>query len=298
LGFGDCFIFFIFNYKKIINNNLKIFTFTKFDKQIALFFFKKKRILNFFFYIPNFIIYKLAEKINKDIYFKKNLFFDLKKKRVLDSHQNLITKKLKKKIRYVSKNLLKLKDDRYIILFIKYYNDNINDLNASCSRQSNNFNKILKIINMIVKNNYKILVLGNSEDKSVPILKKIVKKNKINNVYFFSDISKNYSLIDQIYVNFYSQGSIGSDTGAFIISIFLKKKIIFFDTVKLQSSLFLEKNKNIKLLYKKINIKKKNKILTEDYFFEKRPKVIENSFEEIQKEFKKKFLEKTILNSI
>jgi hypothetical protein len=290
LGFGDCLNFFVHNHKKIKNNNFKIFAISKFDKSIANFFFNKKNILNFFFFIPNFIIYKLSGKINKNFFFPKSLLFDINKKKVLKYHRYLISKNLNKRIQYVSKNLLKFKNTKYILFFIKYYNDNINHITGSHSRQSNNFQKILKIINMILKNNYKIIILGNADDKSIPILKKIVKKNKINNTFFFCEISKKYSFVDQIFIHFFSQGSIGSDSGAFAISVYLKKKIIFFDAIKLLESSFLEKHKNIKFLYKRININNKNRILTSDYVLRKKPKIIENPFEEIKNEFQKTFL--------
>ena len=95
------------------------------------------------------------------------------------------------------------------------------------------------------------------------------------NVKFLKDYSN--SIINQLFVHYYSQGGIGSDSGAFIYSWFFKKKILHFDTTPSNESLALAKNKNVKFLYKSIQLKKLNN------HDKKKKLVLENSYEEIIK---------------
>lgn len=127
--------------------------------------------------------------------------------------------------------------------------------------------------------------MGNNNDKGVEIIRKLSLGNK--KIYFLKDISKNYTLIDQIYANFYSKGSIGSDSGAFIFSILLKKKVLLFDTFVNNFSKFYKNHKNIKILFKKIIINGKVSFLTDKKLsLIKNPKLIENTYQEINKEYK------------
>lgn len=116
--------------------------------------------------------------------------------------------------------------------------------------------------------------MGNHQDRSIPILRSIVRRKGLYNVKFFKDYSS-YSVVDQIFLHYYSQGGIGSDSGAFVFSWFFKKKILHFDTFKSKESIALSRNKNIKFLYKKIYFDKINK--------EKVKLVVYNTYEEIKK---------------
>jgi ADP-heptose:LPS heptosyltransferase len=152
-------------------------------------------------------------------------------------------------------------------------------------RQTIDFEKIYKTIDFFLKKKIKIIILGNNSDKSLPILKNKYLTN--NKVLFFSDLSLNQSVIDQLYIHYYSLLSIGSDSGAFIMSIYLKKKIIFFDAIISPTYKFYKKNKNIVMLLKKIVVKKKIRALKyDDYLLKKKSKPIETSYDQIIKAYK------------
>jgi hypothetical protein len=284
-GFGDKILFYLFNYTKIINSDKKILTISNQDFSTALIFFDRTKIVKILFYSPIRLFYFIAKKIRYDYFYNKNFSFKMERKKITRNHRNLIKKYLDNNIKKVSKNLLKMKNENYILFFIKFYQNNISNINFSNARQTSDFKKINQIIKMITKKKNKILCLGNNNDKGVEIIRKLSLGNK--KIYFLKDISKNYTLIDQIYANFYSKGSIGSDSGAFIFSILLKKKVLLFDSFINNFSKFYKNHKNIKILFKKIIINGKARFLTDKKLsLIKNPKLIENTYQEINKEYK------------
>ena len=192
-------------------------------------------------------------------------------------HKELLEGKLFENMHLVSKNLLKFKNKKYLLLHIKYYDNSQNDLSGSKARQTNDFIKITKILKFLKKKKYEIIVLGDIYDKSIPFLKDIVHKEKLSHVKFFKDYSPKYKIIDQVFMHYHSQGGFGNDSGAFVHSWFLKKKIIHFDTIQLKEHRVLAKNKNLKFLYKKIYSNSSNDSLI------KKKIVIHNSYEDIKR---------------
>jgi hypothetical protein len=275
LGFGDSFAYYVFFYKKITNINYKILTFSHLDHNNACFLFENSKIIKNFFFIPKiFPIYGIILYLrNKKIFGRVNYKFY--KYKINEKHKKIVENKLFQNIHLVSKDLVSLKRKKYFLFFIKYYNNNINDLSGSCERQSNDFDKIKKILHFFKNKKINIIVLGNSKDKSIPILRNIVNVQKLYNVKFIKDNS--YSIINQLFIHYYSQGGIGSDSGAFIYSWFFKKRVLHFDTIRSNESLALSKNKNVKFLYKSTRLKKLNN------HNKKKRLIFDNSYEEIIK---------------
>lgn len=296
ISFGDTFTYYINNYSKIKNQRVKILVFSQLDRKIADFFFTKNKIKKLLFLVPNFIpIYTINNLLNKKKNFIPSSDYDLNqaKLKVQSKHKNLLINLLKSKINLVSESLKKIQNEKYCVIFIKHNNNNKNDISGSNSRQTSDFNKIFKVINFLTNYKFKIVILGNKNDKSLNILKKYYKSDK--NIIFFKDLSNSYSVIDQLFVHQHSTLTIGNCSGAFIIPIYLKKKIILFDYFK-QNYYSLVHSKNIKNFYKKIIFNNKEKVLTEkilkDISNKKIPskityKIKENSFNEIKKYIQK-----------
>lgn len=288
-SFGDSFAFFIQNYKKIVKSNYNILVYSTFVEEVAKLFFEKKKIFKTFFFIPLAIpTYYIGIILNKYLPTEKK--FNINYEKINNnSEKKILENILKKKYRNVSSNIKNFKYEKYVLFFVKHYNTDPNDLSTGPHRQTSDLKKIFKIINYLIKNNLKIIVLGDKKEKIAIILKKIFKNN---NILYFSEISIHQSMIDQLFLHFHSQFSIGTDCGAFMMSVFLKKKIIFIDSLK-TSKKYLQ-SKNIIFIHKKIIIKKKNetdltfKLCEKIQFFEKkRYKVKECNFLQIKKEINK-----------
>jgi hypothetical protein len=296
ISFGDTFTYYINNYFKINKNKKKILIFSQFEKKIAEFFFSKNKIKKIFFLIPYFIpIYSISHLLNKKNYFKSSEIYDLNlaKLNVKNKHKNLLINLLKSKINFVSENLKKFQNEKYCVIFVKHNNNNKNDVTGSNSRQTTDFKKIFKIINFLTYLKSKVVILGTKNDKSINILKKYYKNNK--NILFFKDLSNSYSITDQLFIHQYSALSIGNCSGAFIIPIYLKKKIIFFDHFK-QNFFSLVYSENIKNFYKKIIINNKeqvltnkilDKILSKKISLQKKFTIKENTYSEIKNQIQK-----------
>jgi len=263
ISFGDTFTYYINNYFKIKNKNKKILIFSQFEKKIADFFFPETAIKKILFLVPYIIpIYTISKLLDKKKYFNYTKDYDLNTGRlsVNNKHKNLLIYLLKSKQNLVSENLKKIRNLKYCVIFIKHNNNNKNDITGSNARQTSNFKKIFKIINLLTTLKNKVVVLGNKNDKSVNILKTYYRNRK--EIMFFNDLSKSYSVIDQLYLHQHSSLSVGNCSGAFIIPIYLKKRIIFFDHFK-QNFFSLVYSKNIKNFYKKIIFNNKEQILTD-----------------------------------
>jgi hypothetical protein len=226
ISFGGTFAYYIENYSKIIQNNLKILVFSRLEKKIGEFFFSNNFIANLFILVPHFIpIYKINFLLKKKKYYEPTTLFEKyfpKKTKLSNKYKKLLINLLKKKINDVSPELKKLYNKKFIIIFVKHFNNTNTLINISDIRQTIDFEKIYKTIDFFLKKKIKIIILGNNSDKSLPILKNKYLTN--NKVLFFSDLSLNQSVIDQLYIHYYSLLSIGSDSGVFIMSMYLKKK--------------------------------------------------------------------------
>jgi hypothetical protein len=294
ISFGDTFTYYIDNYFKIKNKKIKIIIFSQLEKKIADFFFPKNKIKKLLFLVPNFVpIYFINNLLNKKKYFIPSSIYDLDqaKLKVQNKHKNLLINLLKSKLNLVSEKLKKIQNEKYCVIFIKYNNNDKNDITDSNSRQTSDFKKIFKIINFLIKFKSKVVILGDKSDKSVNILKIYYKNNK--DIIFFKDLSNSYSVIDQLFVHQHSSLTIGNCSGAFIIPIYLKKKIILFDYFK-QNYYSLTHSKNIKNFYKKIIFNKKEQILSkkilENILNKKKSlkfEIKENTYNEIKKQIEK-----------
>ena len=150
-GFGDNVAYYIFNYNKIINNNHKIFTVSHLDYPSALLFFGKKKIIKIIFLIPKiFPIYGIMQSvISTKIFGVDN--YKLINHTIKTKHKTLLEGKLFENMHLVSKNLLKFQNKKYLLLHIKYYDNDQNDLSGSKARQTNDFIKITKILKFLKK---------------------------------------------------------------------------------------------------------------------------------------------------
>lgn len=295
-GFGDSYTFFLETFFLIHKKKKYVpLSYTNYQKSIIDFLFSKSK--NIFFSIPKFIpIYQTISKIKKSIFFKpyNNVSFysagtqDLK---ILNNNltKNLLEQKLLKS--KISKNILFLKNEIYICMHIKYYNNNVNDLKGSNARQTTNFEKVFFLINFFLKHKIKILILGNKYDKSIPIIKKKCFTNHSNTIFYFQDLTDEYSFADQVFITKHSKGYVGSGAGMADLFYFLKKKSICFDTYYDKKVENIFKKKYRKYLYKKIKMRKNVNILKESSLTLKtKYKIYETSKKQLLKVVKNFFI--------
>ena len=286
IGFGDSFDYYLDNYYKILNNpNILPLSFGSFNHETIVFFFKDyKKIL---FSIPSFFpFYSIMNEVKKSSQFKPIISYNLDSQHLMQDEflglRNKDTKKImiEKLDKYnIEGNIKNLCKKKYICLFIKYYNNNINDIsNGSIIRQTTNFKKIIKIIKYLDTKKIHTIVIGDRHDKGALILKKLIKRST-----FLLDHDVSFS--DQIYVAKNSIGYIGSSGGTYFPFFYLKKKVLCFDTWLIPTSKRADKYKNLLNLYKKIYINKNFQTLsyqnwkisnTKNFF------ILENSFQEIK----------------
>jgi hypothetical protein len=293
LGFGDSICYYLHYYKDITTSKKNIpLAFGDFQEEIIQFFFPKyKRI---FFKIYSFLpYYRICKYLSKANHFKpiKNYVLDknnmMTDDLLLKNHYDLTLKKIlkKKKIRFEIKKLTKTK---YICLFFKYYNNNINDISSNpSSRQTTDINKIENIISYLILKEFKICVLGDYKDKGTVILKK--KYNNNPYIYFVEDFRANVT--EQMYIANESRGFIGNQAGTHIPFLLLKKKTLVFDCI---STPYIKVNTDLSHathLFKKIIINnKKLKLHTRYLSYNKKFLVLENNFNEIKNKINKIFL--------
>lgn len=213
-----------------------------------------------------------------------NYELDYSKKLIFNKLKVLLIKLLKKNINNVSQEIKKLRNEKFILIFVKHYKNNFG-LKGSEPRQTSNFHKIYQTINYLLKNKIKVVVMGNKYDKSLEILKNKYCPSK--NIVFFDKISLNYSIFDQLYVHYHSLFYIGSDSGALIISRYLKKKMIIFDSIRDKNESY-QKSKDNLILFKKIIYNKKKQILSQQIHINNNENIVgkyiikENSFLEVK----------------
>jgi hypothetical protein len=256
LGFGDSFDYYLDNYYKIVNNKKNLpLSFGGFNQETIDFLFDNYKKL--FFSIPNFFpYYPIINEVRKSRYFQPLINYKLDDNNLMKNEfmakrnvnsRNIIIKRLS---RYkVDKSIKELCNKKYICLFVKHYNNNINDIsNGSTIRQTTNFKKILQIVEFLKKKNIFTIVIGDKFDKGTLILKKYINKK----ADFLIDYKINF--YDQIFVANNSLGYIGSSGGVYIPYFYLKKKILCFDTWEIPTCKISKNLKNLLNLYKNITI--------------------------------------------
>jgi len=287
-GFGD-FVALSLNLIGKLSNKKKLLCYSYNQLNIANFYFNENRIIKTFFKLPRY----LSETYLGNNFLVKSKYF---KPSVVD---NFINKKIgisdlyygnKKFIKYINKRLKKKKisdclkqifNKETFSIYIKHFNNNKKITNFG-RRQTTDIRKIYKLIDFLIKKNFNILILGTKLDKFINICKLKYKK-KNNNIFFLQDISKKYSIHDQVYVALKSKGYIGSISGACSFFFILNKKILFIDSTSYYSDKMWKKN--VTFLYKKIKISNQyQKIRLEKiYSLKRKIKIIENSYNEILK---------------
>jgi len=288
ISFGDSFTNYIENWDVIKKKKLKVLVLSKLEKKIAELFFNDNQISKLFFLIPSFIpVYPVRSLLNKSKYFIPTKIYDpdLETIKVRNKHKNLLVRLLKKNVRFVSDKLIKFKKEKYFLISIKYFNNNKEQIDGAFSRQTSNLNKICEVINFLLKKKIIVIIMGSKFD----IAFKILKKNLNKKILFFNDLSKSQSMVDQLFIHYYSSLWIGNPSGSIIISLYLKKKCILIDSVKWMTVKFsLFHSKNILQIFKKIVYDKKceylsdihiNKVLKKKLGLNNKYKIIENSAE-------------------
>lgn len=290
LSFGESFIFNILNYKSIINKKKKLIIFSNFEKKIANLFFSRDNIYKTFIIFPKFFpIYQLNNFLKKSFQKKKDIQPNYHNKIFKKKHISILNNILLNKYEQINSRIKLFENKKFVLIFIKHYNKNRNDIEGSYNRQTSDLTKVFSIIKFILKKKVKIIIMGDETDKSVNIIESHFKNKDL---FFFKNLSPNQALIDQLFLNKYSQFGIGSDSGAWIMSFFFQKKLFLFDTCISSNNNLYKRYKNIFFMPKKVVYENKtvdqtykicNKILNNKISYN----VIEVSYEKIIKQIKK-----------
>jgi hypothetical protein len=179
LGFGDSFDYYLNNYYIISKNKKNLpLSFGNFHQEIINFFFKNYK--NIFFKITKSMpYYGIINEVKKSKYFNPKISYKLDKNFLMKDEflgrKNLYSKQIiiKKLNEYkISKSIKDLCNKKYVCLFVKFYNNNINDIsNIAAIRQTTNFTKIFQIINFLKKKKIFTIIIGDKFDKGTVFLK-------------------------------------------------------------------------------------------------------------------------------
>jgi putative transposon-encoded protein len=286
LGFGDSFDYYLNNYYTICKNKKNLpLSFGSFHEEIINFFFKNYKKI--FFKISKFMpYYGIISEVKKSKYFNPKISYNLDKNYLMKDEflgrKNLYSKQIiikKLNEHKISKSIKNLCNKKYVCLFVKFYNNNINDIsNIAVIRQTTNFKKICQIIDFLKVKKIFTIIIGNKLDKGTVIL-----KNKIKEADFLLDYKINF--YDQIYVANNSLGYIGNSGGILYPYFYLGKKILCFDTFEIPTSKVSKNFKNFFNLYKKIIINNSIKRLSHKHLNlskEIKYQIKENNFSEIK----------------
>lgn len=159
-------------------------------------------------------------------------------------------------------------------------------------RQTRDLDKINKLLNYLDRQKINILILGTKKDHFIQILKEDVKKEKFNNVYFFKDLSENFSIGDQAFSAFNSIGYVGSLTGTMGFFGLLNKQAVLINVASYYADKYWD---NFTFLYKKIfnkNTKLTQNFKWKEHYDSKENEIIENTYDEIKLIVEKKILNK------
>jgi hypothetical protein len=267
-GFADYFIFCLYIYKKKINKTHLCFTSDQY--KICKFFFDNKKIKKSLFFIPEWISanpIRILYDIRHSSFFRPFVIKLKEEKKDFFCKNDIQSKNILLNFTANNKKSEKITDfskKKYICIFVKYYNSNKNSLFPSL-RQTSDLNKVYKIINFLISKKINILILGYRNELFV---KKIEEYSKINNlfknIFFFKNLSEDFSVADQIYIVNKSLGYIGSGSGPVAFFHYLKKKVLCFDLFsrpEWEADYFIN---NKILFYKKILFKNKLTNLNEE----------------------------------
>ena len=296
-GFGDH-VSFCVNIKNKIKKNNKIFCFSQLQYEVATFFYDKKYVIKSILPIPKFLNEsRLGFKfLQNDINFKPSKLTSPHGK----NYKLTLNYGTQNQIKFILKNLKKFKiskklslvlKKKVIVIGIKNFSleNKVNkDINFQV-RQTRDLNKVYKLMNYIKNKDIKIIIMGKIRDNFIKIIK---SKNIIDNkkVFLFKDLSKKYSIADQVYLAEKSTGFVGNGYGAMVFFDILKKKTILFDYVWVKHNNLFHKNRLC--LYKKVvNVVTKNtqRFMHTKFYSPKYYKLIENNYDEIVCVFNKIF---------
>lgn len=296
LGFGDSFCYYIAYYNKIKKAGYVI-DFSYLTSDLTNFFFEKNKIKKIFFFIFKFFPhYNIRGYLIKSKNFKPNFFNEEFKNQLVnttylpqnkDSIKNLIIAKFNKNYDK-NFNAIEIFGKNYFCISIKTMPRNdFKDL--TILRATNKLDVIISVIKYLIKNNYKICILGESNELSVIKLKKILSKVNSENIKFLADYSKNYSFVNQVDTCLNSLGYVGSASGISVIFYYLQKKSVLLNSVfksYIHNNYIEHEIKFNKYLDKKIKINNSMHVLTlnnyksvTDFYYD--DVIIENSFAEI-----------------
>lgn len=233
MGFGDSLTFMFLNYRKIKNNDIHIFNYINFTKDISNFLFGEKRSLSLYPNIPLRIYYSFMDKYGDKFYefsnFKK-IKYDFDEwetnKNLKYSFNRLIRVKLK---RYkFDKSILPKK---YICMNLKYFNESNRNFSTSTGhiRQVTNLRKFIEVFNFLKKKKISLIITNNQNEKIYKIIKKMKKNNKLENILFLNDFFKYPNFINQCHLAINSMGYLGSDSGPQVLYCLLNKKTVSID---------------------------------------------------------------------
>jgi hypothetical protein len=192
----------------------------------------------------------------------------------------------------ISKEIKNIFKKPTLCLFVKNFSKYKNNHLNFQVRQTRDLDTIYKLLHFLDHQKINILILGTKKDHFIQLLKDDMKKEKFNNVYFFKDLSENFSIDDQAFSAYKSIGYVGSATGTMGFFGLLNKKVILVNAASYYADKYWD---NFTFLYKKI-FNKKNKF-TQDFTWQKyydpnENEIIENSYDEIRLAIEKKILNK------
>jgi hypothetical protein len=284
-GFGDFVIFCLYLRNKL-NQSKKLFCYSRVQYEVASFFFNKKKIFKSKILLPKFLseAHFGSHFLRNKSYFKP---IEIPHKLRLNKEQplkpnieiNNFINNCISEYNY-SADILNFTQYKFITMHIKHFNSDRNSLFTSI-RQTAELDKIFEILKYLDRK-IKVVLFVNKRDKFYNIFKK--KKKNFKNVFFIFDFDEKNYFAAQILLSKFSLGYIGNHGGANILHFFNKKKCIIFNTFYLKDHLAY--GSDFLFLYKKIELGKSKKILTEDLFVKiKKNKIkfnlIENSSTEI-----------------
>jgi hypothetical protein len=257
-GFGDFILFYVKYYKKISNKKNTTIVFCKMQNNIVNYFFKKNSFLLLPFHISNRLVYLITSFNKKHII---NRFNNSSEKELLAADKSNFTVRKKNFLlkfldtNLISKELKKIFCKSTVSFYIKYYGDSVNRIDGSRDRATTNISKAVRIINFLLRKNFNVLVFGNNDDSGLVKLNNFYKKrNKKGSIYFFQDLSKEYSINDQVYAALKSKFVVSAGIGGFLaLSFLLLKKKIIYDVPKIRKKNINNLRYNY-YVYKKISI--------------------------------------------
>ena len=298
-GFGD-YLFFCVSIRKKINSRKKIFCYSKLQYDTAKFFFEKKYIFNSFILMPRFMSeshlgyhFLNKQKIFKPIKPKRTILKNIKVS-ISDFYSGTSDSIafIKKRINNskISNKIIEVTKHPTICLFIKNFSKNKNNHINFQTRQTRNLNKIERLIYFLNNKRINVIILGTTRDHFIRLFLKKINNRTFKNIFFFKDLSDNYSISDQAYLALNSIGYIGSASGSMGFFGLLNKKVILVDAVFYHVDKYW---KNFIFLYKKI-YNKKNKVLKKfiwkKYYNPAIHKIVETNYREIKETLVKNFL--------